>query len=390
MFSKRTDWPLSLNRLSQVLAKRHGLPLIDLTESNPTRCGFVYESARILLALSSEAALSYRPDPHGPEEAREAVASYYRERGVALDLRQIFITSSTSESYSYVFRLLADPTDAILIPQPSYPLFDFLAQLDDITTSPYPLVYGDTWQIERLALRERLRPGSRAILLVNPNNPTGSYVRRDDHSFLVELCQELDLALVVDEVFLDYALEPTDGASPHSLAGETPALTFTLSGLSKISALPQMKLAWIVVNGPPKLRDTAISRLEVVADTYLSVSTPVGLALPAVLETRFSIQPQVQARIRANLKLLDAMLSAWSPVSRLKSEGGWYAVLRVPAVRSDEDWAITLLDLDNVLTHPGHFYDFPANPYLVVSLLTQAEHFEEGIRRLLTLVQNHS
>ncbi|MGH7869036.1 MAG: aminotransferase class I/II-fold pyridoxal phosphate-dependent enzyme, partial [Candidatus Dormibacteraceae bacterium] len=279
---------------------------------------------------------------------------------------------------------------AILIPQPGYPLFDFLAQLDDITTSPYPLVYGRGWQIERLALQERVRPGSRAVLLVNPNNPTGSYVRRGDHSFLVELCQQLDLALVVDEVFLDYALESTDGASPHSLAGETPALTFTLSGLSKISALPQMKLAWIVVNGQAKLRGRAIERLEVVADTYLSVSAPVGLALPTLLETRFSIQPQVQARIRANLKRLDAMLSARSPVSRLKAEGGWYAVLRVPAVHSDEDWAITLLEQDNVLIHPGHFYDFPANAYLVASLLTEAENFEEGMRRLLTRIQNHS
>ncbi|MGH9430517.1 MAG: pyridoxal phosphate-dependent aminotransferase [Terriglobia bacterium] len=390
MFSRRTHWPLALNRLSQVLEKRRGLPIIDLTESNPTRCGFVYESDRIRRALTSAASLSYRPDPWGPQEAREAVATYYRERGVSLDPRQIFITGSTSEAYSYVFRLLADAGDQVLAPQPSYPLFDFLAQLDDITIRPYPLAYGDGWQIDRLALQERIRPESRAMLLVNPNNPTGSYVSSDDRAFVVELCRQLDLALVADEVFFDYLLESPDGGRAQSLAGETTALTFTLSGLSKISALPQMKLAWIAVNGPAELRDTAIDRLEVIADTYLSVSAPLGLALPELLDTRFSIQPQIQKRTQTNLMRLDTLLSVRSPVSRLNAEGGWSAVLRVPGVCSDEDWAITLLERDNVLIHPGHFYDFPGGGYLVVSLLTKPENFEEGVRRLLTRIQNHA
>ncbi len=388
MFSKRTYWPLSLNRLTQILVQQRGRSIIDLTESNPTRCGFVYETERILCALANQAALSYRPNPRGPQEAREAVASYYRERGVSVDPDQIFITSSTSEAYSYLFRLLGDPGDSILAPQPSYPLFDFLAQLDDIRISVYPLVYGHGWQMDRFALQQKIRPESRAVLLVNPNNPTGSYISCDDRAFLAALCHEQELALVADEVFFDYRLETPADRAPQSMAGEKTALTFTLSGLSKISALPQMKLAWIVVNGPAKLMDAALGRLEVIADTYLSVSAPVGLALPELLQTRFSIQPQIQQRTRTNLARLDAMLPARSPVSRLYAEGGWSAILRVPAVHTDEEWATTLLEQDGVLVHPGHFYDFTADGYLVVSLLADSEKFVEGIRRLLSRIEN--
>jgi len=389
MFSKRTHWTLLPNRLSRILEGRRGQPVIDLTESNPTRCGLVYETQRILNALGNEGALCYRPDPRGPQEGREAIANYYRERGVSLDAGQIFITSSTSEAYSYVFRLLGDPGDSILVPQPSYPLFEFLSQLDDISTSVYPLVYSHGWQMDRFALQERIRPDCRAILLVNPNNPTGSYVSPDDHTFLINLCHEQELALVADEVFFDYRLETPLDCAPQSLAGETAALTFTLSGLSKICALPQMKLAWIVVNGPGKLMETALARLEVIADTYLSVSTPLGLALPTLLETRNSIQPQIQERTRGNLARLDTMLSAPSSVSRLKTEGGWCAILRVPALCTDEEWAIALLQQDSVLVHPGHFYDFPSDGHLVVSLLTAPDRFEEGVLRLLARIESH-
>ena len=389
MFSKRTHWTLSPNRLSQVLEEFRGRSVIDLTESNPTRCGLAYETRRILDALGNESALCYKPDPRGPQEGREAIANYYRERGVLLNPSQIFITSSTSEAYSYVFRLLGDPGDSVLVPQPSYPLFEFLSHLDDIETSAYPLVYSHGWQLDHFALQERIRPHSRAILLVNPNNPTGSYVSPGERTFLVNLCQGMEMALVVDEVFFDYRLEAPLDRAPQSMAGETAVLTFTLSGLSKISGLPQMKLAWIVVNGPEKLMETAIARLEVIADTYLSVSTPLGLALPILLETRTSIQPQIQERTRGNLARLDAMLSAPSSVSRLKTEGGWCAILRVPAVRTDEDWAIALLQQDSVLVHPGHFYDFPSDGHLVVSLLTEPERFEEGILRLLARIESH-
>jgi alanine-synthesizing transaminase len=390
MFSRRTNWRLLPNRLTELLEERRGLSTVDLTESNPTRCGFVYDWKRILSALDNPQSLAYQPDPRGPRAAREAVAAYYGERGVTVDLDQIFITASTSEAYSYVFRLLVDAGDSILVPQPSYPLVDFLAQLDDVVIDAYPLAYGDGWQIDRVALQQQIRPESRAVLLVNPNNPTGSYVSAEDRRFVAKLCGQQELAIVADEVFLDYSLAAPNGNRAKTLAGETMALTFTLSGLSKISALPQMKLAWIVVTGPAKLRDEAIARLEVVADTYLSVSVPLGLALPELLDTRVAMQSQIQRRIQTNLMRLDALLSAGPPVSRLKAEGGWTAVLRVPAVRIDEEWAVTLLKRDGVLVHPGHFYDFSAEGYLVVSLLAKPQNFEEGIRRLLARIQHEA
>jgi alanine-synthesizing transaminase len=388
MFSKRTRWPLAPNRLSESLEKLRGRRLIDLTESNPTRAGFVYDRDLILSAIASEASLYYEPDPQGPQESRQAVAGYYQERGVSVDPSQIFITSSTSEAYSDVFRLLADAGDSILIPQPSYPLFDFLARLDDVETVAYPLVYHQGWEIDPLGLEIRLRGTPRAVLVVNPNNPTGSYLSRQDLNFLSGICRQHQMALVADEVFLDYGLELPVGHAPRSLAGETEVLTFTLSGLSKVAALPQMKLAWIVVNGPEQLIQTAINRLQVIVDTYLSVSTPVALALPKLLETRSLMQPQIQERIRGNLQRLDTMLAPSLPVSRLRAEGGWYAILRLPAIKTDEDWAILLLEQDLVFTHPGHFYDFPSDGYLVVSLLPEPQTFEEGIRRVLARIES--
>jgi alanine-synthesizing transaminase len=387
MFSKRTHWPLSLNRLSRTLASLDARSIINLTESNPTHCGLAYESQKILGALANNGALSYWPDPRGPGAGRDAVVAYYLERGVSLTPDQVFITSSTSEAYSYVFRLLCDAGDSVLVPQPSYPLFDFLARLDDVCANPYPLVYDQGWQVDQGALQEKIRPGTRAILAVNPNNPTGSYLSSADRRWMRKLCRENELALVADEVFLDYSLEGPENGASQSVAGETEALALTLSGISKISALPQMKLAWIVVNGPTGLRDEAISRLEVVADTYLSVSAPTGLALPELLQTRASIQPQILRRARANLARLDSMLRPAAPVSRLRAEGGWCAVLRLPATRTDEEWAVAFLELDGVLVHPGHFYDFRSEGYQVVSLLVEEEKFEEGVRRLLSRVQ---
>ena len=271
MFSSRTNWPLTLNRLSRAIeeARRKGLPLLDLTESNPTRCWFAFDTHAILEALANPRALSYEPDPRGLLPARQAVASYYAERGIALDPGQIFLTTSTSEAYSYVFRLLADSADTVLVPQPSYPLFDFLAGLNDVGVVPYPLIYDQGWQIDLPTLEKRLDARARAILVVHPNNPTGSFVRRRELAELLAFCRRHDMALVADEVFADYPF----GADPQrvvSHAAVTEALTFTLSGLSKISALPQMKLAWLVVNGPPEILRTGLARMEIIADTYRS------------------------------------------------------------------------------------------------------------------------
>ena len=389
MFSSRTNWSLTLNRLSREIEelRRKGLPLLDLTESNPTRCGFSFDKQTILQALANPQALSYEPDPRGLLVARQAVASYYAERGITLDPGQIFLTTSTSEAYSYMFRLLADPGDSILVPQPSYPLFEFLAGLNDVGVVPYPLIYDHGWQIDFPTLKERLDARARALLVVHPNNPTGSFVRRRELAELLDLCRRREMALVADEVFADYSF----GADPQrvvSHAAITGTLTFTLSGLSKISALPQMKLAWLVVNGPPELLRNSLARMEIIADTYLSVSAPLALALPGLLETRRTLQPQILERVTGNLKLLEGQLAAGHPASRLMVEGGWYAILRLPSIRTDEEWATELASKDCVLVHPGHFFDFSSDGHLVISLLTKPEVFEEGIARILTRVAN--
>lgn len=393
MFASRTDWSLTPNRLSQLMEgrRRQGLSCRDLTESNPTRCGFNFDAEKLLSALADARSLNYEPDPRGLLSARLAVASYYAERGVQLEPDQIFLTTSTSEAYSYVFRLLANPGDAILVPRPSYPLLDFLAGLNDVDLVPYPLAYHDGWRVELgtlAAIVDSSWRKARAIVVVHPNNPTGSFVRREELECLLKPCEEHALALVADEVFADYAFAPDD-KRVVSHAGMSEALTFTLSGLSKISALPQMKLAWVVVSGPPDVLTQALARLEIIADTYLSVSAPLAHALPTMLETRRSLQPQILERVRTNLRWLDERLAADLPVSRLKADGGWYAILKLPAIRSDEDWAVELLAEDGVLVHPGHFYDFPAEGHLVVSLLPPAEIFQQGIGQLLARVARH-
>jgi alanine-synthesizing transaminase len=394
MFASRTGWHLEPNRLSRAIEERRrsGQEILDLSESNPTRCGFNYDSDQILAALADPRALLYEPDPRGLLSAREAVADYYAERGVKVAPEQVFLTTSTSEAYTYVFRLLADAGDEILVPSPSYPLFDFLARLNDLVLVPYRLEYDHGWSIAVETLRERVSRRSRAILAVHPNNPTGSFVRARELDAMVELCSEHSLALVADEVFCDYAFAADApghdaGARVNSHADENRALTFTLSGLSKISALPQMKLAWIVASGPPDLLGDALARLEVIADTYLPTSAPIAHASRRMLETRHAIRPQILERVRGNLLRLDERFARGSPVSRLEVEGGWYAVLKLPATRSDEDWAVTFVSQDGVLAYPGHFYDFHSEGFLVLSLLPRPEIFARGVDKILARVE---
>jgi alanine-synthesizing transaminase len=323
------------------------------------------------------------------------VAAYYAGHGAEVAQEQIFLTTSTSEAYSFVFRLLADAGDQILIPSPSYPLFDFLARLNDVEIASYPLEYDAGWRVDLAALRERVGARTRAILAVHPNNPTGSFVRERELDAMVELCRERQLALVADEVFADFAFVPDTGghdAGPRvqTHAAEQRALAFTLSGLSKISALPQVKLAWIVASGPRDLLRDAVARLEVIADTYLSTSAPIAHAARALLETRHMIQPQILERVKGNLRRLDERLATGSAAGRLEAEGGWYAVLKLPATRSDEDWAVTFLSEDGVLAHPGHFYDFRSDGFLVLSLLPPAEVFARGIQRILERVRKEA
>jgi alanine-synthesizing transaminase len=423
MFSERTNWRLAQNRFTQAVeeVRAGGGRLLDLTASNPTRVGLEYDSAEILGALRSERALDYDPQARGLLSAREAVAQYYgercarSERDVAsnvsgggerfdVDPERIVLTTSTSEGYSYVFRLLCNAGDELMVPKPSYPLFEFLADLQDVKLVPYPLIYDHGWQMDFHSMEKAVTPRTRGVVMVHPNNPTGSYVHASELGPLNEFCRARGLALIVDEVFLDYAINdeisaasavelrstgqpgaavPTFSAAAPSFAGNQDVLTFTLSGLSKISALPQMKVAWVVTSGPTEQVAAAMARLEVIADTYLSMSAPVQWAVPVMLEQRQSIQQQLRERVRGNLVELDRQLGAQKTCQRLSVEGGWYAVLRVPATRSDEELAIELVREKSVLVHPGHFYDFESDRFLVLSLIATEAEFKEGVERLL-------
>lgn len=390
MFSSRTAWDLTPNRLAAELERMRarGRQVLDLTESNPTRCGFQYNRRAILRALARSAALQYHPDPRGMLSARQAVADYYRRRGsgvasLRVNPRRILLTSSTSEAYSFLFRLLCEPGDQVLAPSPSYPLFEFLAGLNDVQLAAYPLLYDHGWQMDLHALESGITPRTRAVVVVNPNNPTGSLVKRQELEALNALCARHSLALLADEVFLDYSHE---GRARPSLAANRSVLTFALSGLSKISALPQMKVAWMVVNGPKSTVEPALARLEVIADTYLSLNTPALVALPVLLAQRRGIQAQMRRRIAANRRQLAQQLASRPACRVLKSEGGWYAVLRVPAMGPDEGLVLALLREHGVLVHPGHFYGFAGEGHLVLSLIVPESRFREGLRRLLSTI----
>lgn len=384
MFSSRTDWNLATNRYSEAIEahRRSGLELLDLTASNPTNIGLSYATEKILAALASPEALTYQPISKGLLSAREAAAAYYRDLGVTLDPEQLLLTTSTSEAYTFCFRLLCEPGDEVLVPTPSYPLFDFLAELQDVRLVPYELIYDHGWQMDFHALEKRITSRTRAVIVVHPNNPTGSFVKPHEQAHLSELCAARELAIIADEVFLDYAIDQ----SGKSFAGNSDCLTLTMSGLSKISGLPQMKVAWLAVSGPTGIQSEALARLDVIADTYLSMNTPIQYAVPALLAERHSIQQQLNLRVHANLEELDRQIARQQHVAGLRVQGGWYAILRVPVTRTDEDLAIELISQHDVLVQPGHFYDFRTDGYLVLSLITPEMTFREGLSRLLRYV----
>jgi hypothetical protein len=381
MFSSRFHWDFRPNRLTQLLAekRRQGAAVLDLTESNPTHAGFDYPP-EILRAFEHPRVLRYEPAPAGALQAREAVATYYAVRGCEVEASRILLTASTSEAYAYLFKLLTNPGDNVLVPRPSYPLFDFLADMESVEVRHYPLVYHGGWSIDLEGLAAAVTERTRAVVLVHPNNPTGSFVKSAELDVLVGLCRERDLALISDEVFSDYAFGP-DTKRAGTLAGVTGCLAFSMSGLSKIAGLPQMKLGWIVVSGPAPLRREALEKLEWIADTYLSVGTPVQCAAGSLLEAGEPVQRQIRARSASHRVLAQEAL-AGSAANILAVEGGWYITLQVPRVRSEEEWSLELLAREDVLVQPGFFYDFQSEAYLVVSLLTAPEVFREGIRRL--------
>jgi aspartate/methionine/tyrosine aminotransferase len=384
VFADRTNWNLEANPLSEALARHRaaGKPLLDLTISNPTECGFDFDRRAILEALANPANLAYDPDPRGLLDARQVVAGYYVARGAEVPVDSIVLTTSTSEAYSFVFRTLCNPGDEILIPEPSYPLFAFLANIQDVKLVRYPLDYDYGWQINFHALQRGITARTRGVIVVHPNNPTGHFTKPHELEKLNEICATRNLAIIADEVFLDFALQ---AERPFSFAQNSAALTFSMSGLSKISGLPQMKAGWLVTSGPEELRSRALARLEIIADTYLSMNAPVQWAIPALLEQRHSFQKQLLARVRRNLAELDRQLATQKSCVRLVVEAGWYAVLRIPATRSDEELAIDLLAQKNIYVHPGHFYDFPSEGFLIVSLITREEEFAAGVKLLLSI-----
>ena len=384
MFAKRTNWNLETNRLSGALTAHRaaGKPLIDLTVSNPTECGFRYDEEAILSSLRNPAALKYEPNPRGLDAARRAVAQYFAQRDAIVSNDDIFLTTSTSEAYSYVFRTLCDPGDELLIPAPSYPLFEFLADIQDVRLVRYQLIYDHGWQIDFHALEQTITPRTRGVIVVHPNNPTGHFTKPEEMRKLNEICAAREIAIVADEVFLDFALREKQIAT---FAANSGALTFAMSGLSKICGLPQMKAAWLAVSGPEALRVDALARLEVIADTYLSMSAPIQWAMPALLGQRHAFQKQVIDRVSENLSELDKQLARQKSCSRLEVEGGWNAVIRVTATRSDEELALELLATQGVYIHPGHFYDFPAEGYLVASLISLPIEFAQGMKILLSM-----
>ncbi len=383
MFSNRSNWKLTRNRLTEALeeAKARGAGILDLTLSNPTRAGLRYCEHEILSSLALPNSLDYDPQPKGLPVARAAAAAYYQDQhAIGVDPERLILTTSTSEGYSFIFRLLCNAGDEILVPKPSYPLFEFLADLSDVKLVPYPLLYDHGWQIDFPSLRKAVTARTRAVVVVHPNNPTGSFVQADERDELNRTCHERLLAIIADEVFLDYAHDRRPRAS---FSANQEVLTFTLSGVSKIAALPQMKVAWIVTSGPSAQVEAALSRLEVIADTYLSMSAPIQWATPTMLEQRKEVQRQLLDRVLANLSELDRRLAAQKTCERLIVDGGWYAVLRIPVTRTDEELAVDLVLAEHVLVHPGHFYDFPSDGYLVLSLIAQPNEFAQGMRRVL-------
>ena len=407
MFSSRVPDDRTINRLSQVHTRltAQGVDVTDLTESNPTRVGLHYPP-RLLDALASPTGLRYEPSPRGLPGARRAVASWLARlpqaagssvatrlgesteaRGVSaarsVDPDRVTLTASTSEAYACLFKLLCDPGDRVLVPQPSYPLLELLARFEGVEPVPYPLVYHGAWRIDLPALSAVVGSSTRAIIVVNPNNPTGSFLVPDDQEALTTFCRERGLRLIVDEVFNRYPIDPLAGSDRSVVSTPSDVLTFVLGGLSKAVGLPQVKLGWIVVDGPDREAAAALDALDLILDTYLSVSTPVQLAAERLLSEGASVTEQIRARIAANHRTLVRLVAQHPAAGLLRTEGGWYAVIQVPATETEEKLALELLEQDHVLVHPGYFFDFPREAFLVPSLLPEPDRFEPAIERLL-------
>jgi len=387
-FSQRTSWHREQNRLTQALEARRsqGLPVIDLTVTNPTECGFSYSG--IQTALVNPQALQYHPDPHGLLSAREAITAYYKERAVDVHPSDIILTASTSEGYSFIFKLLCNAGETVLVPAPSYPLFEYLAQVNDVELIQYQLLYDHGWHIDVDSIKRGLTAGTKAIVIVSPHNPTGMVLHQNEYRALIEIAQRNHLALIVDEVFVDYCFNAAH--APPCTAEKSDVLTFTLNGLSKMCGLPQMKLGWIITSGNPVEASEALERLEILSDTFLSVNTPVQVALPEFFKAGRAIRQQIRNRTANNYFWLKNRITSQSHLTLLDTEGGWSTVLRVPSIHTDEEWALNLLEQEGILVYPGYFFDFEREGYLVVSLLVEETHFQSAMDRVIAYIDTHS
>ena len=383
MFSDRTPG-LGSNRVARALLRQRatGRPIDDLTVSNPTCVGFDYPDG-LFDPLASPAAFRYDPAPLGEASAREAVASHLADRGVSISPDRVVLTASTSDAYTLLFKLLCDPADLVLTPQPSYPLFEHLSRLDGVVSRPYLLEYHGRWTLSLDSLHRAVEPRARAVVLVNPNNPTGSFVRVDEWNVVRDIAARGELALISDEVFDTYPMEESTAECPGRLVAETEVLTFTLGGLSKSAGLPQLKLGWILVGGPDVLVRRALKRLEFICDSYLSVATPVQLAVGVLLDQTRPLADAIRRRVRMNHGFLASLVQRFPACQVLHLDAGWYAVIQVPAIRSEEALVIELIEQEQVLVHPGYFFDFPREAFLIVSLLPEPERFAEAITRIL-------
>jgi alanine-synthesizing transaminase len=386
MFSNKLDYNTEENKLSKLLSdkKKSGVKLLDLTESNPTKAGFDYQKEKILESIAHPDSLLYNPNPKGLLSARTAIKNYYNDFGIDVNVENIFLTSATSEAYSFVFKLLTDPFDEILIPSPGYPLFSFISELESVSVKYYKLKYSASvgFEIDFDSLNSQISDKTKAIVIVNPNNPTGNYLKKNDLTELINICKNKNISLICDEVFLDFNIEK-ESDEVVSISGVNEVQTFTLSGISKVCGLPQLKLSWIIVNGKKEICEEAKSKLEVIADTYLSVGTPVQLALKELLGNRQYIQSQISERINSNYNFLKSQFLNDNKISLLKTEGGWYSVLKMFGIINEEKSAFDLLDKQDVYIHPGYYFDFEEEGYIIVSLLTQQDVFKEGIIRIV-------
>ncbi|MFA6956889.1 MAG: pyridoxal phosphate-dependent aminotransferase [Thermoanaerobaculia bacterium] len=388
MFSARARLDALPNRIAEIIAHRRasGARLIDLTASNPTSCGLDYPHREIGAALAEGARSSYHPEALGIAIARETVAAHLRQRGETVAARDVMITASTSEAYGYLFKLLADPGDAVVTARPAYPLLEHLASSETIELLQFPLLRDGRWQLDLHELEHAVGPRTRAVALVHPNNPTGSYLTRAELDAVAQFCAARSIALISDEVFHDYPVEAPRDCAPSAAECDLPCLSFSMGGLSKSAGMPQLKLGWVRVAGPERLRREALRGLEAIADDYLSVATPVQVALSRLLEIGASIREQIIARTSLNLRVLRESLSADRSIEVLPVEGGWSAVVRVPRIVADEELAVALVEYFGVLVHPGYFFDFDRDGYLVVSLLSRPADLEEGTRPIIELV----